>query len=428
MSERIFRAVGLGYLMEMPALGTTFEVDRLRRVSGELHGDVTVRSRWPGAKTFDGVMHSSRFNLTAPSTRKTVARILSERAPAQAGEELDWLGFLEEFAQRVLTAERQGAPFEDVGTRPQRIDAGLLLDPLMPAKKATILFGDGGAGKSFLAVAIAVSVATGREIVPGFLPRFRTPVLYLDWETDPDDMDGRVKAVCCGAGVDPVSIRYRICARPLADQVEEVGRAVDQHEIGLVIVDSVGLAAGTSSEGSDAAESALRLFTAIRALGVTTLCIDHVAKAAGAQQGGAGKPYGSTYKVNLARSVWEMRRAKAPGDERTHVALYHRKANTMALHRAIGLVIDFASDNVRFDREEISDDDLTSAMSAPERIAALLAEHPLRVKEIAERAEMTESAVRTYLSRGKGSRFTKLETGDWGLLARPSMASAGGQG
>ena len=79
--------------------------------------------------------------------------------------------------------------------------AGQLVPPrewhvpdLLPANTATLLFGDGGTGKSLLALQLAVSTALGRSWLEQ--PVRRGPVLYVGAEDDRDEMHRRLAAIC----------------------------------------------------------------------------------------------------------------------------------------------------------------------------------------------------------------------------------------
>lgn len=410
MTPSVVRS-GLGYALLIPDVATELRSGATVRSRGEVSAELTVSCALPTVSSQTGHLFRGRFNFSSVSARTALAKHLNSRTN---GVGIEWAELLEILCVGVLSAESAGAPFEDVGARPTRIGLGYLVDPLLPYGKPTILFGDGGVGKSFFAIAMAVSIVSGRTVIDGFVPRGQMAATYLDWETDADDIDERVKAVCAGIGIPPVSIRYRPATRPLADSIEAVARQMAD-EPGLLIVDSVGLAQGMSSEGSDAADSALRFFAALRAVGSTSLSIDHVAKTQAGQPGGAGKPYGSTYKTNIARSTWELRQARIPdADGTVHLGLFHRKANTMAKHRPIGLAMTFGAGTVRWTREEVRPENLGVPTNA-EIVADALRAHPLTTREIAKETDLTESIVRAVFSRYK-DRFVKTRTGNWALL------------
>lgn len=419
--EREFGRIGLGYRLEYPELATTFELTHLKRHGDELHGDLTVLSRFPGASGIDGVIFTGRFNVMSTMVRGTVAKALAARVPQQKEDsQLDWAGFLLDLCYRVIAAERQGEPIVELGTSPRADPVLPLLDPLLPKNKPTILFGDGGVGKSVLALAVGASVAIGQSIIPGMTAYGQGAVLYLDYETDAADLDDRLRRVSRGAEVPMPRIQYRYCARPLPDMLEDLSKVVVDRSISLLIIDSAAAAMGIGSEYRDPADTAIRFFTALRTLGVSSLLIDHVSKTATAQAGGAGKPYGSTYKVNLARSTWEMRQGTRREDGAVPVALYHRKSNIGPTHSAVGLAITFTTEAVYFDSEPITDTDLAAALPLHDRVALFLdqSDEPLDAVTIAEAIGSTRGAVASVFNRDKRSgnpKFISPERGKWTL-------------
>ena len=225
----------------------------------------------------------------------------------------------------------------------------------------------------------------------------------LDYEATEDELNDRVAALSAGANMEPPSgIFYCPARRPLADQVEDLAGVLDEHHVGLLIVDSVGLASGTTREGSDAAESALRLFTALRTLGRTSLLIDHVRGDDLTSDRAGTRPYGSVYKMNLSRAVYELRREEAPGADGAQLALLHRKLNDGPLLPATGLRVVHGPSTIRVERCEVTAPDLEhGALPVAERMRRELRTGPLPAKVLAERLGVPAESIRTALHRDK---------------------------
>lgn len=416
MSDHVFRRSGLGYVLELPSIFTTFNLDRIHRSRDGLHGDLTVKTAWPGIKTFNGMMLAISFNITSGTLRKSVAKSLEDRAPVKdPSDQLDWYGFLEELCQGTMMAEREGGDIEEIGEREDIARPLPLIRPLSDRKQATIVYGDSGTGKSMFVIGAAVSVRTGLEIVPGLLPAEPTKVLYLDYETSADEMDRRLKAICAGAGIPRTTLYYKRCYSPLHEMVEQLARQVAENQIGLVIVDPIGYAMGFSRDGGDPAEPALRFFGALRMLDSTTICVDHVGKVKDSMNGNA-KPYGSSYKSHAARATWEFQEARKY-DTEAHVALYHRKHNNTRPYPAMGFAMKASDTEVTWRSEEIYDAELAEAMSNADRISFAMQQHPLRVREISNQTGLPEATVRGELNRLRGVKFEKIETGDWSVIS-----------
>lgn len=414
MRKSEFAAEGLGFSLTFSDLATSFHVDRLRVSSGDMKGHVMVRTKMNGARTYAGnLVHYSQETLSSSAARRSMGKVLDDKIPCEP--KIDWFGLYDEFCTLVMLADREGTPADLVGALPDQKAHGLLMEPLIPMGVHSILFGDGGLGKSILAVAAAVSLQTGQEILPGFKPMVQGPTLYLNWETNKEDIDQRVKAVCHGAGIKPIEL-YHLSGggRPLAQRIEAVARIIDQTGAVLLIIDSNGKAIGTSGEGP-IEDAANRFASGLDELGRTALCIDHVSKAGAATNGGAGKPYGSTMKSNWARATWEMTQAGRTEDGVSHLVLHHRKHNTTSEHEPIGLVMRWDDGAVTWESEEVSDDTLAYGGTIVDNVTTALMDHPLRIFEIANKIGRSEASVKTILYRSK-DLFKRTETGDWMLI------------
>jgi len=115
-----------------------------------------------------------------------------------------------------------------------------------------------------------------------------------------------------------LTLTYRHCALPLAEDLNEIRRIVLEGDIKLIIVDSLGAACGGDM---NSAEVATRFFSAIRQLPVTPLLISHVSKEVEKEK----TPFGSVYFYNYARNVYQLR--KHEEEDEITLGLWHKKCN-----------------------------------------------------------------------------------------------------
>lgn len=403
---------GLGYRAAILSDGVALSVDRLTESRGELYGELTVE------QAPEGHLMCSRLSLSLQQSRNGAAGYLSRRSHG-----VDWAGLLEAFCLEVLRREREGVAPVKLGQRPPRESVDFVLAPILPIGKATILYGEEGTGKSTLAAAIAVAVASGTSTFSHWSVPAPRPVLVLDWEADSDDWNDLVCAVAGGIGIEaPDAIWHQSMAGPLTMDVHRLARLIAEHGAGLVIVDSVGLASPSSRDGADAAEGALRLFSALRVLGTTSLLLDHVAKAA--ENGSGSRPYGSVYKAALARATYELRASEESDPEGDrHLAMFHRKANTTARQAPVGIRVSRSAGEVLLTWEPVmlADDRIAKGASLVDRIRDSLGRGSLSVDEIATLTESSPAVVRKVLSRHDGLFVAVTKPGEkaksWGLRA-----------
>lgn len=404
----VFERQGLGYVASDVSAGVAMSIDRIAQVRGELLGELTVE-RAPEGHIFIG-----RFNVSSVGDRRRTAEYLGSRT-----NNLGWRDTLETFCLDVLRAERAGQPFEEIGQLPPAGGVEFVVWPILPAMRPTIVYGEGGAGKSTLAAAVAVTVAAGTPTIGGWRIGAPRPVLVVDWEADQAEWNDRIAAVAKGIGIKPPAVHYRSGSASLPDQLHEIAQHIAQHDVAVLIVDSVGLALPSRGEGADANEGAVKLFSALRHLGITTLLIDHVAGADMGVERAVTKPYGSVYKFNLARNIFELRASASDADGTRHIGLYHRKSNQTALLPPVGLAVYHGTDELLFEREELEAAEANAAIPLHSRIHSLLLAGGKEVRPLADALNETPAKVRTTLHRMKAlGQVTQLDGGIWAAVYR----------
>jgi hypothetical protein len=180
------------------------------------------------------------------------------------------------------------------------------------------------------------------------------PVMILDGEATLGEWESRDHRLRTMDGLTPDGrIFYRRLSRSLDTEAPAIRAEISRLGVGLVIVDSFGMAAGSEPEGADAA---IRLLSTLRSLGptVTVLLICHVSNVQADQKHGSARPYGSIYVQALGRSIWECRRDDDGGDD-VRVALYHRKSNTTKLHAPVALRFQFTETAIRVQEATIGE-------------------------------------------------------------------------
>jgi hypothetical protein len=281
------------------------------------------------------------------------------------------------------------------------------VDPLVFKHKTTILYGDGGLGKSTLGLFCGLCVSTGRTVagvaaLPG-------RALYLDYEDDADVHTRRLQAILRGhPELNGASVLYQRCTEPLTKITYPLVRKLQEDDVSFVIVDS--LIAATGGEAS--AEATARLFASLRTLKVEVLAIGHVPKTQGEGQDHASV-YGSVFNQNFARSVWELKREQAIGEDGAILGLFNRKSNLSRLHLPIGFKVtqDQEGALIRYEPFDLARTaELATALPLPNRIRNLLdsTRIPQSAKEIADELDARLSTVKATLSRYKGVKWQQI--------------------
>jgi len=146
-----------------------------------------------------------------------------------------------------------------------------LIKNLIPAQRATLLYGEAGIGKSYLALAIARACITG-EPFAGYLVHKCGKVLYIDHDMDIEEQTRRWWALGRGAGyTHPPDGLYCVQLRTdLFTVWGDILRLVNELQPVLVIVDSYGMASGKPLD----TEVEYKLFRLLESLGCAVLVID----------------------------------------------------------------------------------------------------------------------------------------------------------
>ena len=382
------------YKLTWPEHDIAIRLDRLHDRSEAVSAEVSIKSSLPGQPSH---LHQARLNLTSTTARKTLAAFLTERYGASA----PWGDILEQMCVLVLEHYRTGEPPVELGKLPRREALRYRVNPLLLEGQANMIYGAGQTGKSMMADYLAVLVDSplnqnGLEAEPG-------NICIIDYETDEEEVAERVRMLQAGAGVEtPTNIIYRYGRLPFADDIEQIQRIVVEHDIDLVIVDSLGMAAGGDQDKST---DLIRYFQALRTLKCTSLTIDHVNK--------EGKLYGNVYKFNEARNIWECKASAEPGTDILDIGLYHRKMNNGRLLKPLGFRFSFTGTQCVVSKQAVKDIPvLAAAMPLRLQLRDVLSRGALTTKQIYEELPVgddgkrtTEESIRTVLYRwGRGER------------------------
>lgn len=310
--------------------GIEIEVDGMRRVSGALKGEVIVRTNLRGADTNDGVLSAEDLNLSSSRARSSFGKHLAERSKVS---DFDWIGLVEDFCVRVLAAEKSGEPSVILSDVPKpKPDSGLAVGDLkLLSRQATIIFGDGGTAKSYLALYVA-----------GRLAQDGATVAFFDWELDAPDHRDRLERLF---GLPMPRIHYARCSRALVYEADRLRRIVREQKIEFAVFDSIAFACDGPPES---AEVAGRYFQALRQLG--TIGSVHLAHVTKALEGADQRPFGSTFWHNGARATWNVKLDDSDTDQGiVKLALHNRKANLGPRQRSIGFELEFGTERTFID-------------------------------------------------------------------------------
>ena len=389
-------------------------VDRLHEEKDGLKCEMTVST---SIAPVAGQLREGNFNLSSTTTRTQWQKSLAERL------DIDWYAILEQVCTLTRKRWREGEPVVDLATVAPRAGVPFLLPPFVVEGAASILFAEGGTGKSMLALAMAVSVATSEPILNVY-PTRAGPVLYLDWEWDAESHAERLRAICRGAGIDLPKgmIHYRHEMASVWEAASNIRRQVAEKQCVMVVIDSLGFARGGEPESADLT---LKTFAALRTLGVPVLVLDHVAKNATDKK----FSFGSIYTTNAARITWRADAVKEEGKNKIIIGLSNQKANGR-FQKPLGFTMQMDIDDddklieVHFTPTDPGDvPGLTKSLALRDQIGNVLkaSMYPMAPAGIAtalaaEGSNVSTDVIRTILHRN-ADRFIKVDD-KWAMRAQ----------
>ena len=396
--------IGGVYRLNWEEAQVNITVERIRESRGVPTGEVVIKA-YP-----EGHIHWTTLNLLSTRGRKEVSNFCQERGNMVAR---DWPAIIEELCVAVIQRFREGEPVVRLGNIDAPDNPGWLLEPLLLDGEATLIYGQGGIGKSYFSGLCAVLVDQGLSF--GKLNPKKRNVLYLDYETGTHVAARRFNSLHNGFGLDESSnVFYRFSYQPLASEIAELQKLVAENDIGLIIVDSAGPACGGEPE---AAAMAIAYFTALRSLKVASLTIAHRSK--GITSSG---PFGSVYWVNYPRNVYELKKAQVVGENVIHVALLHEKANEGRLNPSASYQFSFSENNtVSVTSEAMEDvpeffDNLTIIAKAevilredgPRKLADLATEINYKGNPNSLASQLSRSPKFQYGTDGEGEKIWRI--------------------
>lgn len=383
---------------------------------GELRALMTVKTDRDG---HDVLLFQADFNIASTTTRQAVVRSLVARVA-----DLDWGSMLEAVCYFSRERFREGDPLVPLAEALPDQGERFLLKPFVERGGPTVLFAMGGTGKSLFALALAVSISSGMNIGLGTTSQHLT-VAYLDWETERAIHNERLRALCAGAdiAVEDTDIWYRRQTASLAASAPALRRLFARHNVGFMVVDSLGAARGGEPESAD---STIRLFNAARSIGVPWLAVDHMTKGGGADQ---ATPFGSVYTHNEARLTFALEAAESADAGVSTIVLTNRKANNGPLAKRRAYDVSFSTEGdaltcVNYTLTDVNQiPEVYSRLPVADQIAGVLRETgPLTAAMIVEKLQRSgitaqPTAVHNALARGR-LRFVQQVGSNpqiWGL-------------
>lgn len=197
-------------------------------------------------------------------------------------------------------------------------DESLLVGPplALPRGGIALLYGDGGIGKSFLAMQLAICVSARRSFLGSRVDAAK--VLVLDFENSDSEIARRVRGIAELLDV-PLEYLYKSLTiqpyshsgKTLFDLETSVASVIESHQPSLVIIDGWQAAFGGDPVSVEHVTNCTRLLKYLAGPDRAILVLHHVSTAELSKRrkkGIAPKPSGNRYVESFARVTYYMSR------------------------------------------------------------------------------------------------------------------------
>ena len=372
--------------------------------------------------TGESIIHTCKTNLLSSGSMTQLAKRLSQHSA-----EAPWTQIMTCLTVKTIQYVRQGEPGIMLEPSGDISHPGYYIEPIIIKGAPSVIYGDKGVNKTTLGLALLGLISLG--VVPsenptddnplGFGPAAKANVAILDWESTQELTKYTLATLVTGGTIPWYILPYLRCKQPLADDIDRIGNFLKDNDIKVVLIDSLGQAAGSDRYDSSGKTVALRFFEALRLLNVTPLIIAQNAKGADNKK----TIFGSTYFTYYSRNIFELRSKENDiNTNEKHIALFHTEANYSAKYSPIGFNLYYTDDALLIKREEVSLSQFLERVSQMKEMYELMRKGPQTRNTIADALGITVGQADTLLNRGhtrgelitikRGLHGLKLKEGD----------------
>lgn len=408
-----------GYLIEWPdPANLKVRISRIRMPSdGQVKGELEIR-HIANKKEYI-LLVPTQFNFSSEPTRRKYAKELTNKL--NLDQQIEWQEVFDYISQQVQELARSGDLYEEVFPDKKAAIPEQLIEGIIYKGVQNIIYGEKGTLKSTIAYLLGMCLTLPWHDNPLDLkvPKQGIKSLVLDWETERTIFQYCLTRLQTGMNIPLCTLYYRRCALPLADDIEPIQKYVEATNAEMLIIDSLGAAAGGERGELKGSESALAFNTALRKIRtksgpITSLILGQTTKP---YEDKKRSIYGSVYFTYYARNIFELCRGEGDYENPAHVALFHRYCNLGRKQPTMRLQVNFDEENegIQIERESISISEFAEKVSTSSRIQDALKDGAMTQKELKEMLgtsyQNIGQSLRRIMRQGK-----VLKVGDkWGL-------------
>lgn len=366
--------------------------------------------------TGDSLLHTAKANLLSTTTMGQIAKRMSQHS-----EDIPWQQVLTYISSHTMELQRQGEPSELLEPDMENIiHPGYYVEPIVLKGSPSVIYGDKGVNKTTFCLALLGIIETNYTDSPTELVATQqAKVGLLDWESNQSLTKFTTARLIKGSTIPFFRLPYLRCKQPLVDEIERIDTFIRQYSLDIVLIDSLGQAAGSDKFDSAGKGSALKFFECLRRLNVTPLIIAQNAK------GEEGKKtiYGSTYFTYYSRNIFEL---KAKQDEMNeniiHLALLHQESNYSKRFPASGFCVTYTDTAISIVRESLSLSEFFEKASQTKDLLEYLKSGAKNRNQVSAELKISLNHADQLFSRLKKRKLIQnIGTGLWSLVSNENV-------
>lgn len=200
----------------------------------------------------------------------------------------------------------------------------VLIDGVVRRGHVALLSGKGKIGKSWSAIELCISVATGRASWFGLPLLSSGACLYIDPELDSKSLDNRFRTVCDAMGADPAQVDERVrrwSLRGIANAsmeaiIHDLQARGASDAFALVVIDSCScFVEGDENKSVDVRAFAAKVLQVASITGATVLLVHHYGKTKDGDRSAADRARGSSVWLDFPDAVLTLTETFPPNGE-----------------------------------------------------------------------------------------------------------------
>lgn len=366
--------------------GLTFNSSNIKVKSDECIMHLEIITSIPSAKS--EIIWQGKYNLYSERTTSELVKKCEEAMP-EKDFGINWKSVIQYWKKRIYTLLREGEAVEDIDISTiEETTYSYLIEPFIIQDTINLIFAEGGTGKSSIALCFAM-LGYSPELQSSMkLKAKQIKTLYLDYENNKIVVQSFLKMLHKSYNIN-TSIKYRACHMPLQAEFESIANIIAEHDIDLVIIDSLAPACGNVLEVA----SIVNFYQCLQKLRKTILLIGHTPKNSENET-----VFGSVFFHNLARNVWQLKK-KIISLDSFQLLFIHKKCNVSTLYiKPFAYELSYINGGLQIKHATLEQQD--DSMSNTQLVIATLKKHgALTIKELEEKTNLNYNTAKTIVRR-----------------------------